>query len=227
MKNYREDNIKKEEEKKKEEKEKKKEDKEEKEKDETRQKVKKIIDKIETGNEQIITKYENALKGIIDYQKDYTVNNKEDNNMIVNKKDSNNNNIEINFEKFSMLAKTKNYIIKFFNLIMPFKGDISLIKKKYNKTVLLTFKIYRFLFLTSIFFLIIYFILCLYHVFKYKNILLDLCKYGIPCFLLYSSFDEEEGDVLSITYGVWLIFLFSSTITFYFILNAEENEKDI
>ena len=48
----------------------------------------KIIDKIETGNEQIITKYENALKGIIDYQKDYTVNNKEDNNMIVNKKDS-------------------------------------------------------------------------------------------------------------------------------------------
>ena len=115
MKNYREDNIKKEEEKKKEEKEKKKEDKEEKEKDETRQKVKKIIDKIETGNEQIITKYENALKGIIDYQKDYTVNNKEDNNMIVNKKDSNNNNIEINFEKFSMLAKTKNYIIKFFN----------------------------------------------------------------------------------------------------------------
>ena len=83
MKNYREDNIKKEEEKKK----------EEKEKDETRQKVKKIIDKIETGNEQIITKYENELKGIIDYQKDYTVNNKEDNNMIVNKKDSNNNNI--------------------------------------------------------------------------------------------------------------------------------------
>ena len=111
MKNYREDNIKKEEEKKKEEKEKKKEDKEEKEKDETRQKVKKIIDKIETGNEQIITKYENELKGIIDYQKDYTVNNKEDNNMIVNKKDSNNNNIEINFEKFSMLAKTKNYIL--------------------------------------------------------------------------------------------------------------------
>ena len=227
MKNYREDNIKKEEEKKKEEKEKKKEDKEEKEKDETRQKVKKIIDKIETGNEQIITKYENALKGIIDYQKDYTVNNKEDNNMIVNKKDSNNNNIEINFEKFSMLAKTKNYIIKFFNLIMPFKGDISLIKKKYNKTVLLTFKITRFLFLTSIFSLIIHFILCLYHVFKYKNSLLDLCKYGIPCFLLYSSFDEEEGDVLSITYGVWLIFFFSSTITFYFILNAEENEKDI
>ena len=84
MKNYREDNIKKEEEKKKEDKE---------EKEVTRQKMKKIIDKIETGNEQIITKYENELKGIIDYQKDYTVNNKEDNNMIVDKKDSNNNNI--------------------------------------------------------------------------------------------------------------------------------------
>ena len=73
---------------------------------------------------------------------------------------------------------------------MPFKGDISLIKKKYNKTVLLTFKIYRFLFLTSIFSLIIHFILCLYHVFKYKNSLLDLCKYGIPL-----NAEENEKDI--------------------------------
>ena len=126
-----------------------------------------------------------------------------------------------------MLSKTRNYIIKFFNLIMPFKSDIDYIKKKYNKTVLLTFKIYRFLFLISIFSLLIYLILCLYHIFKRKHNLTDLCKYGIPCFLLYSSFNEEEGDITSIIYGVWLIFFFSSTITFYFILNAEENEKDI
>ena len=126
-----------------------------------------------------------------------------------------------------MLSKTKNYIIKFFSLIMPFKSDIAYIKKKYNKTVLLTFKIYRFLFLISIFSLLIYLILCLYHIFKRKHNLSDLCKYGIPCFLLYSSFNEEEGDITSIIYGVWLIFFFSSTITFYFILNAEENEKDI
>ena len=126
-----------------------------------------------------------------------------------------------------MLSKTKNYIIKFFSLIMPFKNNIAYIKKKYNKTVLLTFKIYRFLFLLSIFSLLIYLILCLYHIFKRKHNLSDLCKYGIPCFLLYSSFNEEEGDITSIIYGVWLIFFFSSTITFYFILNAEENEKDI
>ena len=137
------------------------------------------------------------------------------------------NNIEINFEQFSFISKTKNYIIKFFNFIMPFKGDINYIKKKYNKTVLLTFKIYRFLFLMSIFSLIIHAVLCLFHIFKMKHKLTDLCKYGIPCFLLYSSFDEEEGDTISITYGVWIMFFFSSTITFYFILNAEENEKDI
>ena len=38
------------------------------------------------------------------------------------------NNIEINFEQFSIIAKTKNFIIKFFNLIMPFKNDIKDIK---------------------------------------------------------------------------------------------------
>ena len=200
---------------------------EEKKKEESKQKVRKLIDKIEKGNEQIINKYENELKGIIESNKDFTINNKEEDGILFKKNDIENNNIEINFEKFSMLSKTKNYVIKLFNILMPFKKDINYIKKKYNKTVLLTFKIYRFLFLLSIFSLIIHLILCISHIFKYKHNLSDLCKYGIPCFLLYSSFNEEEGDIISITYGIWLIFFFSSTITFYFILNAEENEKDI
>ena len=230
MKNYRED--KKKEEKKEKEEKSKKEDKSKKEKkkkgnEDIKQNARKLIDKIEKRNEQIINKYEKDLKGIIDLQKDYTINNNENENEQLLKEKDIKNNIEINFEKFSMLSKTKNYIIKFFNLIMPFKSDINYIKKKYNKTVLLTFKIYRFLFLLSIFCLLIYLALCLSHLFKLKHNLSDLCKYGIPCFLLYSTFDEEEGDITSITYGVWLMFFLSSTITFYFILNAEENEKDI
>ena len=231
MKNYREDdknkkddkNIKDKKEDKKEDN-KKKEEKEEKE--DVKQKVLKLIEKIEKGKDKIINKYEKELKGIIDAPKDFTVN-KEYNKLIDKKEDIKDNNIEINFETFSMLSKTKNYLIKFFNLIMPFKKDIALIKKKYNKTVLLTFKIYRFLFLISIFSLLIHFALCLSHIIKLKHDLSDLCKYGIPCFLLYSSFNEEEGDIISITYGVWIMFFFASTITFYFILNSEENEKDI
>ena len=220
MKNYREDKKKKVEEKKE------KEEKEEKEKEDIKQKVRKMIDKIEKVNEQIVNKNENELKGIIEPYRDYTQNNNEEDKLIFKNKD-NNNNIEINFEQFSMLSKTKNIIIKLFNIIMPFKGDINYIKKKYNKTVLLTFKIYRFLFLISLFSLLIHLILCLSHIFTLKHNLTDLCKYGIPCFLFYSSFDEEEGTIMSITYCVWLLFFFSSTITFYFILNAEENEKDI
>ena len=196
------------------------------EKEDVRDKVRNLIDKVGKANEKIINKNKDDLKGIIETKKDFTVNNKEDDNN--NKdKDINNNNIEINFEKFSMLSKTKNYLIKFFNLIMPFKNDINFIKKKYNKTVLLTFKIYRFLFLLSVFSLLIHFILCFYHIIKFRHNLTDLCKYGIPCFLLYSSFNEEEGSLTSIIYGVWIMFFFASTITFYFILNAEENEKDI
>ena len=58
-------------------------------------------------------------------------------------------------------------IKKINNLILDIQEYIELsneyqrLKKKYNKTVLLTFKIYRFLFLTSIFSLIIHFILYL------------------------------------------------------------------
>ena len=220
MKNYREDKNKEEDKSIKEKKDKKEE------KEDSRDKIRKLIDKVEKVNEKIINKNENELKGIVEAQKDFTVNNKEDDNLVKNK-DKDMNNIEINFEKFSMLSKTRNYLIKFFNLIMPFKNDINFIKKKYNKTVLLTFKIYRFLFLLSIFSLLIHFILCFSHIIKLRHNLSGLCKYGIPCFLFYSSFNEEEGSMISITYGIWIMFFFASTITFYFILNAEENEKDI
>ena len=70
VKNYREDKKKEEEKKKREEKE------------EIRQKIRKIIDKIDKENEQIINKNENELKGIIESQKDYTDNIKKDEQII-------------------------------------------------------------------------------------------------------------------------------------------------
>ena len=193
-------------------------------KDDKREKIRKIIDKIEKDNEKLINRVGEQLNGIIEENKDFT---SYENNENIKDNAKMENNIEINFEQFSIIAKTKNFIIKFFNLIMPFKNDINYIKKKYNKTVLMTFKIYRFLFLMSLFAFIIYFILCFFHVIKQRDSLSDLCKYGIPCFLLYTSFTEEEGFLISLIYCIWLLFFFTSSITFYFILNSEENEKDI
>ena len=193
-------------------------------KDDKREKIRKIIDKIEKDNEKLINRVGEQLNDIIGENKDFT---SYENNENIKDNAKMENNIEINFEQFSIIAKTKNFIIKFFNLIMPFKNDINYIKKKYNKTVLMTFKIYRFLFLMSLFAFIIYFILCFFHVIKQRDSLSDLCKYGIPCFLLYTSFTEEEGFLISLIYCIWLLFFFTSSITFYFILNSEENEKDI
>ena len=193
-------------------------------KDDKREKIRKIMDKIEKDNEKLINRVGEQLNDIIGENKDFT---SYENNENIKDNAKMENNIEINFEQFSIIAKTKNFIIKFFNLIMPFKNDINYIKKKYNKTVLMTFKIYRFLFLMSLFAFIIYFILCFFHVIKQRDSLSDLCKYGIPCFLLYTSFTEEEGFLISLIYCIWLLFFFTSSITFYFILNSEENEKDI
>ena len=194
------------------------------EKDDKTLKIRNIVDKIEKDNEQIIKKNEEELKGIIDYQNDYTSNEKNDN---IKNNEKTENNIEINFEQFSIISKTKNFIIIFFNIIMPFKNDINYIKKKYNKTVFITFRIYRFLFLMSLFVFLIYFMLCFTHIIILRNNLSELCKYGIPCFLLYSSFKEDEGFLISLIYCIWILFFFVSNLTFYFILNSEENEKDI
>ena len=82
MKNFREDDKNKKDDKNikdKKEDNKKKEEKEEKE--DVKQKVLKLIEKIEKGKDKIINKYEKELKGIIDAPKDFTIN-KEYNKLI-------------------------------------------------------------------------------------------------------------------------------------------------
>ena len=97
VKNYREDKKKEEEKKKREEKE------------EIREKIRKIIDKIDKETEQIINKNENELKGIIESQKDYTDNIKKDEQILFKNKDIDDNSIEIISINFHFYQKQKNF----------------------------------------------------------------------------------------------------------------------
>ena len=137
------------------------------------------------------------------------------------------NSVEVDMEKLSIVNKTKNIIVKFFYLLLLFEKDIKYIKKNYSTTVLLVFRIYRFLFLMSLFTAIIFLVLGIIHLVKDKDNLGDVCKYGFPCFLLYSSFNQNEALSISTTYGVWIMFYFICTMAYYFILHSEEYEKNM
>ena len=197
-----------------------------------------MVAKIEEENEQFIDRYEHVLNGYIekDYSNNETIetndNGKEEKLEFLQDKNADQKkegeaDIEIDIEKFSTVYKTKNYIIKFFNLLLPFKGDIRLIKSNYSTTVLLTFRIYRFLLLMSFFGTIIFLILNIIHIVKNKLNLNQKCKYGFPCFFFYSSFTAAEAETISIVYGVWLMFFFICNMAYYFLLNSEENEQEI
>ena len=200
-------------------------------------KINKMVAKIEEENEKFIDRYDHVLKGYIEKDNAETIdtdnsNGKEEkieflqDKKAEEKKDGDAD-VEIDIEKFSTAYKTKNYIIKLFNLLLPFKGDIRLIKSNYSTTVLLTFRIYRFLFLMSIFATVIFFVLCIMHLVKIKDKLNEDCKYGFKCFFFISSFIQAEDVSVSVTYGVWLIFYFICTMAYYFLLNSEENEQEI
>ena len=94
-----------------------------------------------------------------------------------------NNELEIDFEEFTIANKTKNCLIKLFSCLLPFKSDLKKIKIHYNTTVLLVFKIYRFMVLMSFFSLLIFLWECVKHIMKHKKNLSKKCKYSIPCFL--------------------------------------------
>ena len=183
---------------------------------------------IEAENNQYINRHKEALDGCLENEDDIEEDNikfLQDTNGEIIKEDEND--IEIDMEKLSIVNKTKNFLIKFFNILLPFKGDIKYIKNNFNTTVFLTFRIYRFLLLMSIFTLVIFLPLLILHILKLKKNLGIKCKYNFPCFLFYSSFQESEALKISVTYGVWIMFYFICTMIYYFLLNSENNQQEI
>lgn len=137
--------------------------------------------------------------------------------------------VQIDIESSSYINKTSNYLIKFFYLLLPFKNGIKIIRSRYNSTILLLFKIYRFLVFVSFFSFFIFLYECIYHIVEVNKEkgLKETCKYGIPCFFQYSSFSTKEAKVFSTTYGIWYMFFAISFFIYYYILNSENEEKDI
>lgn len=195
-------------------------------------KITSIMNKIEEENNQYINRYQHVLNGYIESKDNDLLDENNENQIFL--KDSQGifteegeNDLEVEIEQLSIVNKTKNYIIKFFNFLLPFNKDIKYIKYNYNTTVLLTFRIYRFLLLMSFFTAIILLPLCVMHIIKIKANLKESCKYGFPCFLLYSSFNQSEALNMSITYGVWLMFYFLCNMAYYFLINSENNQQEL
>ena len=186
-----------------------------------------MVNKIETENEHYIARHKHVLKGYIENKDNIdeeNINFLNDSEGKLSKKDEFD--FEIDVEKLSFVNETKNMLIQFFNIIIPFKGDIKFIKANYNTTTVLVFRIYRYLFLMSIFTSIIYLPLFIIHIIKDNKNLGKSCKYGFPCFLFYSSFNQSEALNMSVTYGVWLILYFICTMIYFFLLNSENNQQE-
>ena len=186
-------------------------------------KLNSIIDKIEKENNNFILKNKEILTGIAPNKKkrvEKDIDDKDEDEIPLNE-------IEIDLEEYSIVNKTKNCLIKLFSCLLPFKDDLKKIKNHYNSTILITFKIYRFLVLMSFFCLLIFLYECINHIIKNKDNLKEICKYHIPCFLQYSSFHTSESKVYSITYGCWLIFFSICSIAYYYVLSSEQKEQDI
>ena len=53
-----------------------------------------------------------------------------------------------------------------------------------------------------------------------------MCKFYIPCLFQYSSFGEDEKEIFSLTYGIWLIIFTIVSLGYYFILGSENYELE-
>lgn len=203
-----------------------------------KKKLNEIIQKIEKENNNFIKKNKEMLTGIAPNKKqrveiDVEDHEKDEEEKSKDKKDdeanplNQDNDIEVDLEKISIVNRTSNCLIKLFSCLLPFKNDLNKIKIHYNTTVLTTFKIYRFIVLMSIFAFLIFLYECFHHTMKKRKNLSEICKYYIPCFLQYSSFEKCEAEIYSITYGGWLIFFSICSIAYYYVLNSEQKEQDL
>ena len=129
-----------------------------------KKKLNSIINKIEKENSKFLKKNKEVLKGVIPNKKNKVEigktneKNNDDNEEKdeVFNKEKEDQEIEIDIEQFSVVKKTKNCCIKFFYCLLPYKSHLKIIKANYNTSVLLVFKIYRFLVLMSYFALLIF-----------------------------------------------------------------------
>ena len=123
--------------------------------------------------------------------------------------------------KASTTSKIKTCYKRMINILfglLPFKNKMAYIRSNYNGTIMILFEVIRFLFLMSLFSLIIFLYLIIYHFVKGDK--KGKCKYGFSCLFFYSSFNEKEFHTYSITLGIWVFFFFTFSLMFFFILKS-------
>ena len=194
-------------------------------------KLDEILQKVEAEEKKLVKKSYNKLTGLVPLittkvsidQNDLNNDEEEEEKKnIVDKK------VEVDINELSVYNKTKNILIKFLGCIIPYSSHQEIIKVRHNSTILLTFKIYRFTILLSIISFIIFIWECIVHLVKKRKdkTISDLCKYFIPCLFQYSSFGEDEKNIFSISYGIWLIIFTIFSLSFYFVLGSENYELE-
>ena len=123
--------------------------------------------------------------------------------------------------KASTTTKIKTCYKRMINILfglLPFKNKMIYIRTNYNGTIMILFEVIRFLFLMSLFALIIFLYLLISHFDKGNT--KGKCKYGFNCVFFYSSFTNKELNTFSITFGIWVFFFFTFSLMFFFILKS-------
>ena len=141
-----------------------------------------------------------------------------DKNLLVKKKS------QIPKKDINWFDKTINFIY----WLLPLYSNITYLKYNFNSTICYLFESMRFIFLISAGTCIIYIILIFNHLSngkKYKGN--DKCKYGFPCHWFYSSYDINEFNKYSVSYGVWIIVYFSCSFIFYCVMYSKNYQENI
>ena len=193
--------------------------------------VKKIIDDIEEENNKFI-EIRNEL--LFNYEKKK----EEDDEEVEELGEENSNNENESSNKNLVVKKKKQIpkkekgriqkIIDFLYWLFPLYGNITYLKFNFNSTIYTLFESMRFLFLSSCCTCIIYIILIFNHLIKgkkYKGN--DKCKYGIPCHWLYSSYDINEFNKYSVSYGIWIFIYFTFSFIYYCVMYSRNFQENI
>lgn len=193
--------------------------------------LKKIIDDIEEENNKFI-EIRNEL--LFNYEKKK----EEDDDEVEELGEENSNNENESSNKNLVVKKKKQIpkkekgriqkIIDFLYWLFPLYGNITYLKFNFNSTIYTLFESMRFLFLSSCCTCIIYIILIFNHLIKgkkYKGN--DKCKYGIPCHWLYSSYDINEFNKYSVSYGIWIFIYFTFSFIYYCVMYSRNFQENI
>jgi len=194
--------------------------------------LKKIINEIEEENNKFI-EIRNEL--LFNYEKKK----EEDDDEIEEIEEENSNNENNSSIGNNLVVKKKKQIpkkekgrierlIDFLYWLFPLYGNITYLKFNFNSTIYTLFESMRFLFLSACGTCLIYIILIFNHLIKgkkYKGN--DKCKYGIPCHWLFSSYDINEFNKYSVSYGVWIFVYFTLSFIFYCVMYSRNYQENI